>query len=117
MTTAHPPPPAREQCVVAKSLGCMFDGRSLRELTVWGPTDGRSLSTTTLSPDLRDLFQAPNIAHVATLLDDRSPHTVPVWVGAEDGQVAVLASPIDTMSPTTVSHLLISRGAEHAARG
>ena len=48
---------------------------------------------TTLSPEVRSLFEAPDIAHVATLLDDGSPHTVPVWVGVEDGQIAMLTSP------------------------
>jgi PPOX class probable F420-dependent enzyme len=39
------------------------------------------------------LFDGPNIAHVATLLADGTPHTVPVWIGVESGKIAVLTSP------------------------
>ena len=40
-----------------------------------------------LTPEVRDLLQAPNYGHVATLMPDGSPHSVPVWVGVEDGRV------------------------------
>ena len=30
-----------------------------------------------------DLFEGPNIAHVATLMPDGAPHSVPMWVGVE----------------------------------
>ena len=33
---------------------------------------------------LLDLFEGANQAHVATLLPDGSPHSVPVWVGVEE---------------------------------
>jgi PPOX class probable F420-dependent enzyme len=39
------------------------------------------------------LFEGPNIAHVATLMPDGSPHSVPMWVGVEDGAIAFLCSP------------------------
>jgi len=40
-----------------------------------------------------ELFEGPNIAHVATLMPDGSPHSVPMWVGVEDGAIAFLCSP------------------------
>jgi PPOX class probable F420-dependent enzyme len=44
--------------------------------------------------DVRALFEAPNYAHLATVLPDGGPHnTVPVWVGIEDGKIAFLTSP------------------------
>jgi PPOX class probable F420-dependent enzyme len=40
-----------------------------------------------------DLFSGPNIAHVATLLPDGAPHSVPMWVDVVDGAVAFLCAP------------------------
>lgn len=42
----------------------------------------------TLSDDIRALFEGPNFGHVATVMPDGSPHTVPVWVGLEGERVA-----------------------------
>jgi PPOX class probable F420-dependent enzyme len=47
---------------------------------------------TNLPDDVRALFEGPNIGHVATLMPDGSPHTVPVWLGVEDGRIAFLTS-------------------------
>jgi PPOX class probable F420-dependent enzyme len=45
-------------------------------------------------PDaVRALFDGANYAHIATLLPDGAPHSVPVWVGVEGTQVAFLTSP------------------------
>jgi PPOX class probable F420-dependent enzyme len=41
-----------------------------------------------LPDDVRTLLEGPNVAHLATVLPDGSPHTVPVWVGLEDGRIA-----------------------------
>jgi PPOX class probable F420-dependent enzyme len=41
-----------------------------------------------LSDDTRALFEGPNYGHVATVMPDGSPHTVPVWVGLEGERVA-----------------------------
>jgi PPOX class probable F420-dependent enzyme len=46
-----------------------------------------------LPDDVRGLFEAPNYAHVATVLPGGGPHTVPVWAGIEDGKIAFLTSP------------------------
>jgi PPOX class probable F420-dependent enzyme len=47
---------------------------------------------TALPDDVRALFEGPNIGHVATLMPDGSPHTVPMWLGVEDGRIALLTS-------------------------
>jgi PPOX class probable F420-dependent enzyme len=48
---------------------------------------------TQLPEDVRALADGRNIAHVATLLPDGSPHSVPVWIAVENGQLAFLTSP------------------------
>jgi PPOX class probable F420-dependent enzyme len=48
---------------------------------------------TGLPEDARALFAGPNYAHVATVLPDGGPHTVPVWVGLEGDRIAFLTSP------------------------
>jgi len=37
----------------------------------------------TLSQDAKKLIDCPNFAHLATLMPDGSPQSVPVWVGCE----------------------------------
>ena len=45
-------------------------------------------------PDaVRSLIEGTNYGHVATLLPDGSPHTVPVWVAMEGDRVAFLTGP------------------------
>ena len=46
-----------------------------------------------LPPDVRALFDGANTAHVATLMRDGAPHSVPLWVGVEGERVAFLSSP------------------------
>jgi PPOX class probable F420-dependent enzyme len=46
-----------------------------------------------LDDDVRRLLDGTPVAHVATLLPDGSPHSVPVWVGVEDGRLAFLTGP------------------------
>jgi PPOX class probable F420-dependent enzyme len=46
-----------------------------------------------LDDEVRRLLDGAPLAHVATLMPDGSPHSVPVWVGAEEGRVAFLTSP------------------------
>ncbi len=48
---------------------------------------------TELSDDVRALVDGPNYAHVATVLPDGGPHSVPVWVGLEGDRIAFLTSP------------------------
>ena len=40
-----------------------------------------------LPPELRDLFERANFVHLATLLPDGSPHSVPVWAALEGERV------------------------------
>jgi PPOX class probable F420-dependent enzyme len=49
--------------------------------------------TTALDSDLRHLLDATPIAHVATLLADGSPHSVPVWIGTHEGKVVFMTGP------------------------
>jgi len=46
-----------------------------------------------LEPDVRRLLDTTAVAHVATVLPDGSPHSVPLWVGTEGDRVAFLTGP------------------------
>jgi PPOX class probable F420-dependent enzyme len=46
-----------------------------------------------LPANVRVLFEGANFAHVATVLPDGAPHSVPVWVGLEGDRIAFLTSP------------------------
>ncbi len=46
-----------------------------------------------LPDDVRVLFDGANIAHLATLMPDGSPHSVPLWVGVEGSRIAFLTAP------------------------
>jgi PPOX class probable F420-dependent enzyme len=43
----------------------------------------------TIPPEVKDLLDGPNFAHLATLMPDGSPQSVPVWVGRDGEQVIV----------------------------
>ncbi len=42
-----------------------------------------------LTPEAKDLIDRPNFAHLATLMPDGSPQSVPVWVGREAEQLVI----------------------------
>jgi PPOX class probable F420-dependent enzyme len=42
-----------------------------------------------LSNEIRALLDAPNFAHLATLLPDGSPQSVPVWISRENDRVLI----------------------------
>ena len=42
-----------------------------------------------LSHEIRALFDGPNFVHLATLMPDGSPQSVPVWVGREGDRILV----------------------------
>ena len=42
-----------------------------------------------LSPEVKQLIDRPNFAHLATLMSDGSPQSVPVWVGREGEHIIV----------------------------
>jgi PPOX class probable F420-dependent enzyme len=46
-----------------------------------------------LPDDVRVLAEGANFAHVATLLPDGAPHSVPVWIGVEDGRLVFFTQP------------------------
>jgi PPOX class probable F420-dependent enzyme len=46
-----------------------------------------------LPEDVRTLVDGPNFAHIATVLPDGAPHTVPVWIGLEGSRIVFLTSP------------------------
>lgn len=48
---------------------------------------------TVLNEEARDLFAGPNIAHIATLLPDGGPHSVPVMIDLEGEYLAFFTSP------------------------
>lgn len=42
-----------------------------------------------LSNEIRALLDSPNFAHLATLMPDGSPQSVPVWVGREGDRILI----------------------------
>jgi PPOX class probable F420-dependent enzyme len=42
-----------------------------------------------LSSEIRQLLDRPNFAHLATLMADGSPQSVPVWVGREADRIVI----------------------------
>ena len=42
-----------------------------------------------LSSEIKALLDRPNFAHLATLMEDGSPQSVPVWVGREEDRVLI----------------------------
>ncbi|TQS39511.1 PPOX class F420-dependent oxidoreductase [Cryptosporangium phraense] len=43
--------------------------------------------------DVAQLVEGTNIAHLATVLPDGSPHSVPVWIDREGDRLAILTGP------------------------
>jgi PPOX class probable F420-dependent enzyme len=46
-----------------------------------------------LDPDVRRVLDGTPIAHLATVLADGSPHTVPLWVGTSGDRIVFLTGP------------------------
>jgi PPOX class probable F420-dependent enzyme len=46
-----------------------------------------------LDPEVRRVLSTPAVAHLATVLPDGSPHSVPLWIGTEGDQIAILTGP------------------------
>lgn len=67
-----------------------------------------------LSNEIRALLDAPNFAHLATLMPDGSPQSVPIWVGREDDRILIctgegsLKAKNTRRDPVYLSPLLIS---------
>jgi len=45
--------------------------------------------STELSPEIKQLVDGPNFAHLATLMPDGSPQSVPIWVGREGEHLVI----------------------------
>jgi PPOX class probable F420-dependent enzyme len=52
-----------------------------------------ALNDTALNDEARALFAGTNIAHIATLLPDGGPHSVPVMIDVEGDYLAFFTSP------------------------
>ena len=46
-----------------------------------------------LEPDVRRALDSTSLAHLATVLPDGSPHTVPIWVGTHGDRIVFLTGP------------------------
>jgi PPOX class probable F420-dependent enzyme len=46
-----------------------------------------------LDPDARRVLDGTSIAHLATVLPDGSPHTVPLWIGTHGDRIVFLTGP------------------------
>ncbi|WP_271219106.1 PPOX class F420-dependent oxidoreductase [Streptosporangium carneum] len=49
--------------------------------------------TTMLDPDVRRVLDGASIAHLASVLPDGAPHSVPVWIGTDGDHVVILTGP------------------------
>ena len=49
--------------------------------------------TTMLDPDVRRVLDGTPLAHLASVLPDGAPHSVPVWIGTHGDHVAILTGP------------------------
>jgi PPOX class probable F420-dependent enzyme len=46
-----------------------------------------------LNPDVRQVLDGTAIAHLATVLPDGSPHTVPIWIGTHGDRIVFITGP------------------------
>jgi PPOX class probable F420-dependent enzyme len=46
-----------------------------------------------MTPEARAQFDSTAVAHLATVLPDGSPHSVPLWVGTRGDQIVFLTGP------------------------
>jgi PPOX class probable F420-dependent enzyme len=46
-----------------------------------------------LDPTVRDVVDTPVVAHLATVLPDGAPHSVPVWIGVDGDDLVFLTGP------------------------
>jgi PPOX class probable F420-dependent enzyme len=46
-----------------------------------------------LEPAVRDFLDGTPIAHLASVLPDGAPHSVPVWIGTHGDHIAILTGP------------------------
>ncbi|HUQ59700.1 PPOX class F420-dependent oxidoreductase [Lentzea sp.] len=46
-----------------------------------------------MTPDVREVLDGTPIAHLATVLPDGAPHSVPLWIGTHGDHVVILTGP------------------------
>jgi PPOX class probable F420-dependent enzyme len=46
-----------------------------------------------MTDEVRRLVAHPNYAHIATLMPDGAPHSVPVWIDLEGDNLVILTGP------------------------
>ncbi|MET9629980.1 PPOX class F420-dependent oxidoreductase [Lentzea sp. NPDC006480] len=46
-----------------------------------------------IDADLRRVLDGTSLAHLATLLPDGSPHSVPLWIGTHGDHIAIMTGP------------------------
>jgi PPOX class probable F420-dependent enzyme len=46
-----------------------------------------------LDPDIRKILDGAPVAHLATVLPDGAPHSVPLWIGTEGDHIVILTGP------------------------
>ena len=46
-----------------------------------------------LDPEVRRVLEGNSIAHLATVLPDGSPHSVPLWIGTHGDRIVFLTGP------------------------
>lgn len=46
-----------------------------------------------MNPDVREILDGNPIAHLATVLPDGAPHSVPVWIGTHGDHIAIATGP------------------------
>ncbi|HEX3588174.1 MAG TPA: PPOX class F420-dependent oxidoreductase [Pseudonocardiaceae bacterium] len=46
-----------------------------------------------LDPDVRRVLEGTSLAHLATVLPDGAPHSVPVWIDTHGDHIAILTGP------------------------
>jgi PPOX class probable F420-dependent enzyme len=49
--------------------------------------------TTMLDPTVRSVLDGTSIAHIASVLPDGAPHSVPVWIATHGDHIAILTGP------------------------
>jgi PPOX class probable F420-dependent enzyme len=49
--------------------------------------------TTMLDPAVRTVLDGTAIAHLATVLPDGAPHSIPVWIGTRGDHVVIVTGP------------------------
>jgi PPOX class probable F420-dependent enzyme len=85
MISAHNAPPGRRHRVHPS-----YDVTTA--VAAW-LTDTPSKEKKMLNPDVRRVLDGTSLAHLATVLPDGSPHTVPLWIGTHGDRIVFLTGP------------------------